>query len=155
MKSVPNLQKVTDFRRNYRAFYQSSKSFIHPQIIIATIERLSHTSSGPRSLVDALRPTKPRWPTRTEKSHVRCEAASMHRRGRRVSGCSGHNRGKSSIGARLVSITRCGRAVSYDNDQCVEAATWAPAHRIGASAIGPRTRNRQRSPAEYRTRGNW
>jgi hypothetical protein len=111
-------------------FCQSPKWFIHPQIITAVIERLSYTSSGPRSLVDALGATKSRWLAQTEDIHVRCEGASMHPRGRRPAGRSGRDRGTSSIGVHPNSTTRCDRALPCGNNQWVEAAKLASAHRI-------------------------
>jgi hypothetical protein len=42
-----------------RFFYESSRRFIHSQIVIATIERPSRASPGAPSLVDALRSANP------------------------------------------------------------------------------------------------
>jgi hypothetical protein len=149
VKSIPDLQRLPTSEGITGIFYQSSNWFIHPQIIIATIERLSRISSGPLSLVDALGPTKSRRPTQAEEIYLHCEATAMRPRGRRLAGRSSHDRGTSSTGIRPDSTTQCVRAVPHGNDHWVEAAASASAHGIEVSAIGHRTRNRQQSAAEY------
>jgi hypothetical protein len=57
----------------------------------------------------------------------------MRTRGRPLAsrGGSDRSRGTSAVGARQESATRCGRAATYGPDQRADAATSAPAHRIG------------------------
>jgi hypothetical protein len=103
-------------------FCESSIQFIHSQIITATIELEGRMSRGAPSLFFlVLRISPRRFPkSRTAETNtilVRCEEASMHPHGRRLVSRGGSGRGRSTIGARPDSTTRCGRVVAYGFDQ--------------------------------------
>jgi hypothetical protein len=103
-------EKVSDHvRTNCRLFCESLRWLIQSQIILASIERPSRTSSGALSRVNALDSTNCPRPPPHNAVFVRCEAALMCSRERRLPTRRGSGRGASAIGARPDATTRCGQ----------------------------------------------